>query len=95
MFFWLHWAFVVALGLPLVGGRGHFLWCAGFTTVTFLTAEPGSRRVRQWLCALGGCVHRRGCSTACGIFPSQGIPCTGRWILNLWMAREVHITALN
>ena len=34
------------------------------------------------------------CPKACGIFPTRGrnyIPCTERWILNLWTTREVPI----
>ena len=65
--------------LPLV--------CGLLTAGAPLAAAPGSRRVHR------GCVHRPSCLTACGIFPSQGIPCTGRRILNLWTTREVHVTS--
>lgn len=74
---------LAALGLccctwasPSCGKQGPLpLVCGLLTAVTSLAAEPGSRR------ALSGCVHKRSCPTACGIFPSQGIPCTGRWFL--------------
>ena len=81
----------------LVASSGYSSWqCAGFSLQRLLYAaahgllllwSTGSRYVSSVVGA-----HRLSCSTACEIFPDQGLnlcPCAGRWIPIHCTTREV------
>ena len=77
-YFWLCWVFVSVRGLSLVASSGGHSSsrCAGLSlSRPLLLRSTSSRRA-------GSVVVARGpsCSTACGIFPDQGLnPCPLHW----------------
>ena len=89
IYFWLCWVFVSVRGLSLVAASGGHSssWCAGLSLSWPLPLRStGSRRAGSAIVA-----HGPSCSTACGIFPDQGLnpcPCIGRQILNHCATRE-------
>ena len=77
-YFCLCWVFVSVRGLSLVaasGGHSSSL-CAGLSlSRPLLLRSTGSRRAGSVIVA-----HGPSCSTACGIFPDQGLnPCPLHW----------------
>ena len=76
--FMVCWVFVSVRGLSLVvASGGHSsLRCAGLSlSRPLLLRSTGSRRAGSVIVA-----HRPSCSTACGIFPDQGLnPCPLHW----------------
>ena len=77
-FFWLRWVFIAARRLSLVAASGGYssLQCAGFSLWWLLLLwSTGSRLMGSVVVA-----HGLSCSTACGIFPDQGLnPCPLHW----------------
>ena len=77
--------------------RGHLI------VVASLAAEDGLWAMQALVIAFPGIystgsavvVHGLSCPTACEILPDQSLnlcpllPCTDRWVLNLWTSREV------
>ena len=78
IYLWLCWVFVSVRGLSLVAaGGGHSSsWCAGPSpSQPLLLRSTGSRCAGSVIVA-----HGPSCSTACGIFPDQGLnPCPLHW----------------
>ena len=74
IYFQLCWVFVSVRGLSLVvvSGSHSSSWCAGLSlSQPLLLWSTGSRRAGSVIVA-----HGPSCSTACGIFPDQGLnPC--------------------
>ena len=74
IYFWLCWVFISVRGLSLVVASGGHpsSWCAGLSlSRPLLLRSSGSRRAGSVIVA-----HGPSCSTACGIFPDQGLnPC--------------------
>ena len=89
VYFWLHWVFVVALGLFSNCGKWAYslVGCLGLLRWLLLLQSTGFR-MREF-----------SCPTACGIFLEQGwnhVPCIGRQNLKHWTTREVlSFTILN
>ena len=77
IYFWLHWVFIAACGLSLVGASGDcWLWCVGFSLWGLLLLQSTGSVV---------VAHGCGCSAACGIFPDQGLnPCPLHWQADSW-----------
>ena len=77
-FLWLCWVFVSVRGLsPVAASGGHSSSrCAGLSLSRPLSLRStGSRRAGSVIVA-----HGPSCSTACGIFPDQGLnPCPLHW----------------
>ena len=69
------------------------LWCLGISLL--LLSNSGSRLSGSIVAERVGSavvVHWLSCSTACGIFPDQGLklcPCIGGQILTHWTTKEV------
>ena len=78
IYLWLCWVFISVRGLSLVvASGGHSsLRCAGLSlSWPLLLRSTGSRRAGSVTVA-----HRPSCSTACGMFPDQGLnPCPLHW----------------
>ena len=78
IYFWLCWVFISVQGLSLVAASGGHssLPCAGLSlSRPLLLWSTGSRRAGSVIVA-----HGPSCSTACGIFPNQGLnPCPLHW----------------
>ena len=74
----LCWVFVSVQGLSLVAASASHSssWCTGLSlSWPLLLRSTGSRRAGSVIVA-----HRSSCSTACGIFPDQGLnPCPLHW----------------
>ena len=71
IYFWLPWVFIALLGLSLVAASGCYasLWCSGFSLWWLLLLWcTGSKHTDSVVVT-----HRLRCSTACGIFPNQGL----------------------
>ena len=83
-FSWLCWVFVAVCGLSLVALSGSYSCCrvSVFPLQWFLMSQSTSSR------------HVGLVVMASRIFLDRGlnlIPCLGRWILNHWTTREVHL----
>ena len=69
------------------------MWCLGVSL--HLLSKSGSRLLGSVVAARVGSVvvaHGLSCSTACGIFPGQGLnlcSCVGGQILTHWTTKEV------
>ena len=78
IYFWLCWVFVSVQGLSLVAASGGHSSsrCVGLSlSRPLLLRSTGSRRAGSVVVA-----HGPSCSTACGIFPDQGLnPCPLHW----------------
>ena len=78
IYFWLCWVFVSVWGLSLVAASGGHSSsrCAGLSLLRpLLLRSTGSRRAGSVVVA-----HGPSFSTACGIFPDQGLnPCSLHW----------------
>ena len=91
-FSWLHWVVVAVCGLSLVASSGSYsvFQGKGFPPQWFLLSQStSSRHVGVEVMA-----HGLSCSMASGVFLDQGLnlsPCLGRWTLNHWTTREVHL----
>ena len=78
IYFWQCWVFVSVGGLsPVAASGGHSSsWCTGLSLLwPLLLQSTGSGRAGSVVLA-----HGPSCSTACGIFPDQGLnPCPLHW----------------
>ena len=78
IYFWLCWVFISMRGLSLVAASGGHSSsrCAGLSlSRPLFLRSTGSRRAGSLVVA-----HGLSCSTACGIFPDQGLnPCPRHW----------------
>ena len=76
--FWLHGAFVAALGRSLVVGAGATLVAACGLLISVAARCRASQALVRGLSSCGTC--GLGCLEACGIFPDQGShPCLVHW----------------
>ena len=77
-YFWLHWVFAAAHGLPLVVAGGGYSPIAVHRLLLVMDSCSTARRLEH----LGSVVvaHRLICPTAYGIFLDQGLnPCPLHW----------------
>ena len=84
IYFWLHWVFITVLGLCCCGEQGLLLVAVRGILIAVasrcgarasVVAAPGSVVVAcgLWSTGLVVVAHGLSCSTACGIFPDQGL----------------------
>ena len=79
------------VGFSSCSTRAQYLWCTGSVLVVHGLSTCGAQAQYLWCTGSVLVVHRLSCSTACGIFPDQGlnhVSCIGRWTLNHWTPRE-------
>ena len=76
IFFWLPWVFIAACRLSLAAASGGFSLVAEWRLLNAWLLLLQSHRLQYLQLTSAGSVimaHRLSCSTACGIFPDQGL----------------------